>query len=98
MRGSIALAPGRTVVTLERGGEKAGARNLTVYARFEHPTVSHADRVVTLDPVGDDMWRGAIDLPAGVWDFIIDIRADGEKKFRSRERIEVRDTKLQVNG
>lgn len=79
-------APGRSIVTVVRSD--AGAyTNADVRVRFEHPASSRLDRVVALAPAGANAWRAAVDLPAGAWDMVIEMRSGGSIVFLSRDRI-----------
>lgn len=90
-------APGRSAISVVR--EDGGAFvNLDVVARFEHPASSRLDRRVTLAPSGPHAWRGAVDLPAGAWDFVIEMRSGGTIVFLSRDRIETSDRKIERDG
>lgn len=63
---------------------------LDVAMRFHHPTDRRLD--VTLDPVpaGAGVWRAAEDVPPGQWDLVIELSRDGERLFRSTNRVIVR--------
>lgn len=84
------LEGGRTSVRLER--QDAGlAPALDVVARFEHPADSRQDRSVILSSQGAQLWSAIVDVPAGFWDLVIEMRDGSEILFRSRERISVKD-------
>lgn len=91
------VAAGRSAVSLARR-DAASAAGVTATVRFEHPSDSRQDRQVTLPAVKPGAWRGALDLPAGTWDFVIEMSAGGEILFRSRERVTVDDMKLDADG
>ena len=81
-------APGRSIVSVVRADAGAYAK-VDVSVRFEHPASSRLDRIVALAPAGANAWRAAVDLPAGVWDMVIEMRSAGAIVFLSRDRIAV---------
>ena len=91
------IAPGRSALTITRsdGGQYA---NVEVTARFLHPASGRMDRAVTLAPSGPNEWRAAVDLPAGVWDMVIEMRSGGATVFLSRDRLQAADPKSDGNG
>lgn len=91
------VAQGRSVVRVVRSDAGALA-NLEVTVRFEHPSTGRMDRAVTLAPAGSQAWRGALDLPAGVWDIEIQMRSGGSIVFLSRDRVQVSDAKIESDG
>lgn len=80
------VGPGRSVVSVARSGAD-GFANVEVIAHFEHPATGRLDRSVALEPAGPNAWRSALDLPAGAWDFVIEMRSGGAVVFMSRDRI-----------
>lgn len=90
------IAPGRTRVSVE--AREAGARDLQVTARFEHPATGRQDRKIALEPMGAGVWRAAVDLPAGAWDLEIEIRTGDQLMFRSRDRVQVSDERIERDG
>jgi nitrogen fixation protein FixH len=91
------VAPGRSVVTITRSDGGAFA-SVEVTARFLHPASGRMDRAVALAPSGPNEWRGAVDLPAGVWDIVIEMRSGGAIVFMSRDRVQASDAKSDGNG
>lgn len=91
------LAPGRTQVNVERtdGGTYSA---LDVIVRFEHPASGQMDHLVQLAPSSPSAWRGALDLPAGVWDIVIEMRSGGSLVFLSRDRVQVNDATVPADG
>ncbi len=91
------IAPGRSLVSVTRA-DAAAAANLEVIARFEHPASSQQDRRASLTQSGPDGWSAAVDLPAGAWDMVIEMRSGGTLVFLSRDRIQVNDAKIDADG
>ncbi len=89
------LAPGRTLVGVERKDTGAQA-DLTVMARFEHPSDGRQDRELVLEQANASAWRGVLDLPAGAWDLTIEMRGSDGVLFRSRDRVQVDDRKIEA--
>lgn len=90
------VAPGRTMVIVE--GSQGASPDLIVTARFEHPANGREDRRLVLPAAGEGVWRAAVDLPAGAWDMVIEMRAGGELMFRSHDRVQVSDGKIGGDG
>lgn len=91
------VAPGRSVVNVTRADTGAFA-NVDVSVRFQHPASSYLDKVIALAPAGANAWRAAIDLPAGAWDMVIEMRSGGAVVFMSRDRINASDSKAAADG
>ncbi|MFN3888934.1 MAG: FixH family protein [Beijerinckiaceae bacterium] len=91
------VAAGRSLVNVARADGGAFA-SLDVTVRFRHPATETLDRAVVLAPAGPNAWRGAIDLPAGVWDMVIEMRSAGSIVFLSRDRITASDSKINDDG
>ena len=66
------------------GGALAG---LQAAARLERPTDRRVDQVVALSENGAGQFRGTAGSLAGQWDLIIELSRDGERVFRSRNRV-----------
>lgn len=91
-------AEGGALLVIERkdsGGDVAG---LVVTARFEHPAMGREDRRIVLAASGSRQWRASVDLPAGAWHLVIEMRAGAELMFLSRERVQVIDAKIESDG
>lgn len=58
--------------------------------RLHHPTDRRFD--VVLDPLaaGAGLWRAEERVPPGQWDLVIELSRDGERLFRSTNRVTVR--------
>ena len=55
-----------------------------------HPNDRRLDRPVAMQADGPGRFRGAVTPPAGQWDLVIELARDGERLFRSRERVILR--------
>jgi len=55
-----------------------------------HPNDRRLDHAVTMQADGPGRFRGAATTPPGQWDLVIDLARDGERLFRSKERIILR--------
>jgi len=56
-------------------------------AVFERPTDRRLDREVVLIDDGAGHFHGRAEVAAGQWDLVIELTRDGERMFRSRNRI-----------
>lgn len=63
---------------------------LSVSTRLAHPTDARRDHALLLDAEGSGRFRGRTGIDAGQWDLVIDITRNGERVFRSRNRIILR--------
>lgn len=91
------VAPGRSRVSVVRA-DAGAAGNLEVIVRFVHPASSTQDRSAPLTPSAANTWSASVDLPAGGWDLIIEMRSGGKLVFLSRDRIQVSDSKIESDG
>ena len=60
---------------------------LSVSARLAAPADMKRDRSTTLEDAGRGLYRGAVAIDAGVWDFELAAARDGKTLFQSRNRI-----------
>lgn len=63
---------------------------LSVSTRLAHPTDARRDHAVPLDAEGGGRFRGRTGIDAGQWDLVIDITRNGERVFRSKNRVVLR--------
>lgn len=89
---------GRTLLVIERKDLAADVGGLIVTARFEHPAMGREDRTAVLAASGFSQWLADVDLPAGAWDLVIEMRAGGELMFLSRDRVHVGGGRTERNG
>lgn len=59
-------------------------------ARLSHPTDRRRDHAVELSAIGVGRFSGRVAAEPGQWDLMVEIHRDGERLFRSRERIMVK--------
>jgi nitrogen fixation protein FixH len=62
-------------------------RNLAATAQLVHPTDRRADHAVPLSDDGAGLFRGTTAAAAGQWDLVIELSRDGERLFRSKNRV-----------
>jgi nitrogen fixation protein FixH len=55
-----------------------------------HPTNRRLDRLVMMQAVGKGRFHGSVEPQPGQWDFVVELARDGERLFRSRERVILR--------
>ncbi|WP_428032697.1 FixH family protein [Ancylobacter sp.] len=83
------VEPGR----LDVSARDAAGRPITdavLAATLQHPTNRQLD--VTLDPVavGAGQWRAEDAVTSGQWELVIELTRDGERLFRSTNRVIIR--------
>lgn len=59
-------------------------------AALHHPTDARADHVVPLSETAPGRFNGTVAAAPGQWDVLIDLARDGERVFRSRNRVVLR--------
>ena len=57
---------------------------------LEHPTDRRFDHAIAMQPDGPGHFRGATTPKPGQWDLVIELSRDGERLFRSKERVTLR--------
>lgn len=78
----------KTFVEIDvRGADGRPLTGLEANARLAHPTDRRADQAVTLAESASGRFRGTVDPVVGQWDLIIELLRDGERLFRSRNRV-----------
>jgi nitrogen fixation protein FixH len=90
----------RAVVTPDRAGQliEVTARDadgrllagLTAVARFSHPADRRADVVLDMREAGSGRFVGLAEPMTGQWDLVIELLRDGERVFRSRSRVVIK--------
>ncbi|GAB4069779.1 FixH family protein [Ancylobacter sonchi] len=63
---------------------------LDLVATLHHPTDRRLDITIDAVPAGPASWTAAPHVPAGQWELIIDLTRDGERQFRSMNRVVTR--------
>jgi nitrogen fixation protein FixH len=64
--------------------------DLAATAALVHPTDRRADHAVPLTSDGAGLFRGQTAAAAGQWDLVIELSRDGERLFRSKNRVWLR--------
>jgi nitrogen fixation protein FixH len=82
-------APAQIAVAM-RNGQDEPLRGLVVKATLEYPADKKFDRRATLIESAPGEYRAEAPLGEGQWDLIIEAQRDGERLFRSRNRIVLR--------
>jgi nitrogen fixation protein FixH len=81
---------GRTSVDIDaRDAAGRPLAGLQATARLSHPTDRRADQVVALSESASGHFRGMTAAIVGQWDVVIELSRDGERLFRSRNRVVV---------
>lgn len=63
---------------------------LTAAATLVHPTDRSLDRDLTMTEMAPGQFRGESMSDPGQWDLVIELARDGEREFRSRNRVVLR--------
>jgi nitrogen fixation protein FixH len=63
---------------------------VSALVRLAHPTDRRLDQAVAMVGDGAGHFRGAAAFAAGQWDLVIDLDRNGERMFRSRNRVILR--------
>ena len=63
---------------------------MTATAVFTRPTDRRLDRAVAVVEDSAGRFRGSVDIAAGQWDLVIELSRDGDRLFRSKNRVVVR--------
>lgn len=83
------IEPGRLDITA-RDAQGRPLTDVALTAMLHHPTDRRFD--VTLDPekVAAGQWRASDEVKSGQWELVIELSRDGERLFRSTNRVLVR--------
>ncbi len=73
-----------------RDASGASLAGMTATALFARPTDQRLDRTVAVAEDGAGHFRGNADIAAGQWDLIIELSRQGDRVFRSKNRIVIR--------
>jgi len=87
------VTPSTDGVRLDIDARDAASRPLTgmeVTATFERPTDRRLDRNFAIAETAPGRFRGSVEIPAGQWDLVIELARNGERQFRSKNRIDLR--------
>ena len=84
----VSRATDATLVDIDaRDASGRPLAGLTATAHLAHPNDRRADRDVTLSEGTAGQFRGTAGPMIGQWDVIIELARDGERLFRSRNRV-----------
>lgn len=84
-------ADGRAQIDISaRDATGAALSGLAATATFERPTDRRLDRTMTVPSDAAGHFRGSAELAPGQWDLVIELARQGERQFRSVNRIVLR--------
>jgi len=81
---------GVTVEVIAKDGAGFPLGGIDLVATFIHPADRRQDKVLSLNAVGSGRYRGLADVHPGQWDLVVEASRDGERMFRSKNRVQVR--------
>ena len=91
VKANVRGAGGRTLIEIDaRDAAGQPLAGLEAVALLHHPTDRRADLTVALSEDTSGHFRGTAALLVGQWDVLIDLSRDGERVFRSRNRVVLR--------
>jgi nitrogen fixation protein FixH len=91
VKATVSADPETTVVELvARDADGRPLAGLDASARLVHPTDRRGDIVVPLNERTTGMFHGQVAAAHGTWTLVIDLLRDGNRVFRSRNRIYLR--------
>jgi nitrogen fixation protein FixH len=79
-----------TVELIARDTSDRPLGGLDASVSFTHPTDSRLDHVVAMRVAGSGRYEGTSHPELGQWDLVIELSRNGERVFRSKERISLR--------
>jgi nitrogen fixation protein FixH len=80
----------QTLDLAARDGDGAPLSGLTATAEFTRPTDRRLDRTISIEEDAPGHFHGAVALPPGQWDLVIELTRQGERQFRSVNRVVIR--------
>jgi nitrogen fixation protein FixH len=87
---TAAAAGGKALDIAARDSAGAALTGLTATAEFTRPTDRRLDRTVSIREDAPGHFHGDVALPAGQWDLIVELSRQGERQFRSVNRLVIR--------
>jgi nitrogen fixation protein FixH len=85
------VADGVTVLdVVARDASGVPLAGLSATAIFARPTDRHLDITVTMSEQAPGRYHGAAAIGSGQWDLILELSRDGERQFRSKNRVVVK--------
>jgi nitrogen fixation protein FixH len=85
----VAPAPdgSRRIDVAARDAAGRPLRGLALTAVFERPIDRRLDRSVDVTEDSPGQFHGSAEIPAGQWDLVIELSRQGDRLFRSRNRV-----------
>lgn len=80
---------GRRVEVLVRDAAGRPPLGIVATARLSHPSDRRADRSIELRETSAGRYVGETLAAAGQWDLIIELTRDGQRQFRSKNRLNI---------
>jgi nitrogen fixation protein FixH len=81
-------ADGTTLIDITaHDGAGAPVSGVAASAQFARPTNRRLDRTIMVGQTGPGHFVGNTDLAAGQWDLVIELSRQGERLFRSKNRV-----------
>jgi nitrogen fixation protein FixH len=80
-------------VTIDVAAQDANRRSISgveVEVTFIHPANRRQDVAVKLSPIAAGAYRGRVEVSPGHWDLVVEVAKDGERLFRSKNRVRIR--------
>src|SRR5262249_4153197 len=91
VKGNVRRAGELALIEIEaRDAAGKPLNGLEASAALHHPTNARADHVVPLTESAPGRFSGTVAAAPGQWDVLIDLSRDGERVFRSRNRVVLR--------
>lgn len=75
---------------IARDASGAPLAGMTATAVFARPTDRRLDRAVAVNEHAPGRFRGSADIAAGQWDLVIELSRQGDRLFRSKNRVVIR--------
>jgi nitrogen fixation protein FixH len=79
-----------TIRVLARDRHGAPLSGLAAHAKLAHPADARRDRHFDLQPSGNGIYGGTVNVPPGKWIFEIELSRGAKRLFRSRSQIVLR--------
>jgi nitrogen fixation protein FixH len=91
VQADVRAADGKTLVEIDaRDASGRPLPGLEATAQLSHPTDRRADQTMALREDASGHFRGTVGAVIGQWDVVIELSRDGERVFRSRNRVMLR--------
>jgi nitrogen fixation protein FixH len=88
VKAAVQSVAARTLVDIDaRDAEGRPLSGLQASVLLSHPTSRREDQTAVLNEETSGRFRGTIDRIVGQWDVVIELSRDGERLFRSRNRV-----------